>query len=41
MDSRLAGVAAAGVAIVFRAPLVVVIVVAPVAAAVARAAGWS
>jgi branched-subunit amino acid transport protein len=41
MDARLAGVAAAGVAIVFRAPLVVVIVVAPVAAAVARAVGWS
>lgn len=40
LDARLAGVAAAAVAILLRAPLVVVILVAPIAAAGARALGW-
>jgi hypothetical protein len=41
LDARLAGVGAAGLAILFKAPLVLVIAVAPLAAALARAAGWS
>jgi hypothetical protein len=40
LDARMAGLAAAAIAIALRAPLVVVIVAAPVAAALARAAGW-
>jgi branched chain amino acid efflux pump len=41
IDARLAGIGAAGLAILLRAPLVVVILVAPLVAALARAAGWS
>ena len=40
VDARLAGVAAAALAIALRAPLVVVVLVAPVAAAGVRALGW-
>jgi branched-subunit amino acid transport protein len=39
-DARLGGLAAAAVALVLRAPLVLVLVVAPAATAGARAAGW-
>lgn len=39
-DARVAGVAAAAVAIALRAPLVIVILVAPLTAAGARALGW-
>ena len=40
VDARLVGLAAGGIALLLRAPLVVVLVVAPAAAAVARALGW-
>jgi branched-subunit amino acid transport protein len=40
VDARLAGLAAAAAAIALRGPLVVVVLVAPVAAAGARALGW-
>lgn len=41
IDGRLAGLAAAIVALVLRAPFLVVIVVAAVTAAALRAAGWA
>jgi branched-subunit amino acid transport protein len=40
-DARLAGVVAGGVALVFRAPFAVVVVVAAAVAAGLRALGWS
>jgi hypothetical protein len=40
LDARVAGLAAAAVALALRAPLVVVVLVAPVAAAGVRALGW-
>jgi branched-subunit amino acid transport protein len=41
LDARLAGVAAAAVALVLRAPFLVVLVVAAGVAAIVRAAGWA
>lgn len=41
IDARLAGVAAAVVALVLRAPFLVVVLVAAITAAALRAAGWA
>jgi hypothetical protein len=41
LDARVAGLAVAVVALVLRAPFLVVVVVAAVSAALLRAAGWA
>lgn len=41
LDARLLGLGVAAVALVLRAPFILVVVLAAVAAALARAAGWS